>query len=152
MPFNTKRTKLINDPLKALHKVADYLAQRDHSEKELQQKLAKNFTDQAIKKALLDVKSKQWLPAPEELAAKVSLQLGHKNKGFLYIQKYLHNKGLPAIKKDQEQEYEKAKRVLEVKLTQPLSTKSKEKAQRLLANRGFDFETICFVINNSDPE
>lgn len=125
-------------------KAMDYLARRDHSEKELIEKLSKRYTQEEIEEVLTEMKDRGWLAPPEELAAKATLQMHKKNKGYLYIQHFLRKKGLPQTPRDSEIEYEKALSVIQAKSKDP---KDLKRLASLLKNRGFDTETISRVIN-----
>lgn len=125
-------------------KAMDYLARRDHSEKELIEKLSKHFPMEEIEPALAEIKKRGWLLSPEELAHKVSQNLHRKNKGHLYIQHFLREKGLPRTEKDPEMEMAKARDVLE---TKSRGSKEPKRMASLLKNRGFDTETISRMIH-----
>jgi regulatory protein len=124
----------------AIDKTMDYVARRDHSEKELRQKLSLRFSSEEIDKAIEFAKQKKWLASTDDellvFSLKVAEALHRKKKGINYINNYLKKKGLPPIKKDSERELEKARSLLGLKKLQL------QKAQRFLSSRGFDFETI----------
>lgn len=139
--------ELIEDPLKALDKIADYLARRDHSEKELITKLSRKYSASAIANAVDQAKQNHWLTDPEELAQRVAESLHRKNKGHLYICSYLSEKGLPQINRSAEKELEKAQEFIQNRLqTLELDCEQKQKATGWLQSRGFDSETISQVI------
>ncbi len=122
----------------------DYLARRDHSEKELIEKLSRFFEWEEIEPTIQEMKERGWILDPVELATKVTENLHQKNKGFLYIQHFLRKKGLPSTEKDPDREWEKAQAIIEAK------TKASPDPKRmvsLLKNRGFDTETISRVLN-----
>ncbi len=131
-------------PKTALAKAMDYLARRDHSEKELIEKLSARYPEEEITAALTTVKARGWLPPAEELAEKVALSLHKKNKGHLYIQNFLQKKGLPETPKEPEIEYEKALALIASNAKDPHDRK---RLVSLLKNRGFDTETISRVIH-----
>lgn len=131
-------------PKTAWVKAMDYLARRDHSEKELIEKLSKHFPEDEILAVLDEMKQRGWLLPPGELAEKVTQSLNRKNKGYLYIQNFLRNKGLPETPRDPDVEHEKALALLESKDKDPADSK---KLISLLKNRGFDTETISRVIH-----
>ena len=143
-----QRSELNPDPFKAFDKLVDYLARRDHSTKELRQKLQSKFTNEAIESAIAEAHQRKYILPPDELAEKVYESLNRKNKGFLYILNYLQQKGLPAVEKDADLEVQKAQAVMETKLCQQqtLTYKDRPKLERTLKNRGFDLETIKTVI------
>lgn len=125
-------------------KAMDYLARRDHSEKELIEKLSKNYEIDEIHTTLEEMKQRGWILPPEELSEKVTEQLNRKNKGYLYIFNFLRKKGLPPTPKDMNIEMEKAWSIAQTK-TQDL--KDTKRLASLLKNRGFDTETIGRVIH-----
>jgi regulatory protein len=136
----------------ARNKMMDYLARRDHSEKELRTKLQRcDFSQEEIEKALDFAKANNWLPKSEELSEKVAQQLHQKKKGTAYINMYLEEKGLPPVMKDSQQELEKALLLAQSKWRPTESTKDllqqKQKIARFLGNRGFDMETIHQVFH-----
>ena len=125
-------------------KAMDYLARRDHSEKELIEKLSTRYPEEEILAALSEMKERGWLLPPKELAEKVTNQFHAKNKGHLYIQHFLRKKGLPGTQKDPEMEFDKALSIIQTKAKDPKDIK---RLASLLKNRGFDTETISRVIN-----
>ena len=133
-----------DDALKASDKLVDYLSRRDHSEKELREKLGRRFTADAIRKALEEAKERRWLKEPEELAELVAERLHLKGKGYRYIQKYLQDKGLPPVDRTPDREKEKAHELLSVKFGdyQSLSYEERQKAFRFLSSRGYHLDTI----------
>lgn len=130
-----------------IDKLMEYLARRNHSEKELMQKLSRKYSKEEVIKAIQEAKDNNWLIDESKLSEQTALMLHRKKKGIIYIQAYLRQKGLPSIKKDNEIEIEKARQILISLDLEDLTNKaSKLKARRVLTNRGFDFETIQRVI------
>jgi regulatory protein len=125
-------------------KAMDYLARRDHSEKELIEKLSRFFPWEEIEPVLQELKDRGWLLDPQELAAKVTESLHRKNKGYHYIQHFLRKKGLPGTAKDSEREWNKARELIETKRK---PSDNPKRMVSLLKNRGFDTETISRVIH-----
>ena len=117
------------ESLKALNKLTVYLANRDHSEKELIEKLKKNFNSEAITWAITEAHKNQWIKPPEELAEQVARSLHHKNK---------------SIATNDELEKEKCLKLLLSKFKKDMnfSYEEKIKAHRFLSYRGFLPETI----------
>lgn len=76
----------------AMDKLVRFLARRDHSELELQEKLGKSFTQEVVDRAIETARERKWLPDPQELAERVASALGAKRKGQLYIQNYLRKR------------------------------------------------------------
>lgn len=132
----------------AFKKLVDYLARRDHSVKELKEKLSRRFTGCAIESALEEAANHKYLTDPKELAECVAKELHQKNKGFYYIQNYLLEKGLPEVALDSELETVKAQSVVDSKISKrpTLTNGDRSKLEQHLKNRGFDLETIETVI------
>ena len=139
----------------------DLLARRSHSELELRQKLSRSHAEDEVSDAIEFARANGWLTAPEELAERVSAELGRKRKGHLFIRQFLQAKGLPPVHKDLEEEIRKGDALLEAKRVyretipddpsgafDPVDheRRQRRKIQRLLANRGFDDETIRAII------
>ena len=131
-------------PLTARNKAMDFLARRDHSEKELRKKLLKTFEPDKVDEALDYVKDRGWLLPPDELSEKATESLHRKKKGHLYIQNFLREKGLPLQPKDLDRELEKARELIQEKASDPGDVK---RVSALLKNRGFDTETIARIIH-----
>ena len=125
-------------------KAMDYLARRDHSEKELVEKLAAHYPMDQVKDTITKVKERGWLLPPNELSQKVTENLNRKYKGYLYIQHFLRRKGLPGTAKNPEIEFEKANYLVQNKVKDLSDTK---RLVSLLKNRGFDTETIGRIIH-----
>lgn len=125
----------------------DLLARRDHSERELRQKLSKHFSTELIDQAIEHFKERGWLPNTQEqtleLSQKVAGSLHRKKKGLLYINQYLQQKGLPPIAMDESLELEKANALVKNKLAK---AQDRDKLGRFLKSRGFDNSTIRKVI------
>lgn len=134
--------------LRALNKVADYLARRDHSELELRTKLGKHFESSTIDWAIQEAQESNWLGDPQEIAERAALSLHRKRKGYLYIKRFLKEKGLPNVNRDETLEYEKAEDLLQDKFGKfsDFSYEEKQKAFRFLINRGFEDSLIKDII------
>jgi regulatory protein len=138
----------------ALNKVADHLARRDHSEKELRTKLEQKFSSEATEWALTQALDRNWLLAPKELSHKVTARLHEKLKGHLYIRGYLQQKGLPSPDIDQDIEKQKAQQLLEQKFGSKdnFTFTQKQKAYNYLRQRGYEDNTIRRVINENQRD
>ena len=139
-------------------RVMDLIAKRDHSEKELKQKLSRVkkwdrqesrfskerlYTDEEIKTVIEWARDNRWLQEGTYLSERWAESLNRKKKGIKYINAYLSQKGLPAIKKDEEAEFDKAVYLLKRKIgSKELDPPMKAKLTRFLMSRGFDSETI----------
>lgn len=138
-----------------LNIIADYLARRDHSVQEIQEKLAqkKKYDPQDIADTIQIAKDKKWFLPDDELAEKVARSLALKNKSYFFISNYLKDKGLPPIPFDEEMETIAIERCLIKKLgpISDLSPGDKQKALRLLSGRGFKAE-LCYKVLDHDFE
>ncbi len=130
------------------HSIMYYLAKRDHSEKELKMKLRRlkdfqdkkkpRYTAEEIDTGVAWALDNKWLKPKEQLAESVAHSLHKKNKGIRFINGYLSQKGLPSQSVDEEQELEKAIKLLRRKLlNKTLDSNLKLKLSRFLIARGF---------------
>lgn len=131
-----------------------YLAKRDHSEKELKMKLRRlkdfqdkkkpRYTAEEIESGIQWAVENKWLKPREQLSESVARSLHSKNKGIRYINAYLSQKGLPSQSVDDEQELEKAIRLLRKKiLNKTVDSNLKLKLSRFLISRGFGSATVA---------
>jgi SOS response regulatory protein OraA/RecX len=144
----TKRTN--NQELnQALDKLASYLAVRDHSRLELQNKLSGNFPSEIIAEALALAESKRWLQPEEEIAARAAVVFQRKLKSRSYIENQLAKRGLPLPPRDDEAERATARAAVEKKFGPigELDIERRRQALRFLAGRGFDEHTMGMVLN-----
>lgn len=138
----------------ALEKIVDYLSVRDHSEKEIRNKLTlKEFDSEEIEKGLDLAQRQGFMLEPKKLSENVSEQLNRKHKGILYINQYLQSKGLPCVLADWELEFEKAKDLTFKHFSKnpPYTIQEKQDIYRYLTNRGYADQTIDQVIHASNP-
>jgi SOS response regulatory protein OraA/RecX len=161
-----------NKPKSATSKIMEHLARRDHSELEIRQKIADGYSPEEIEAAIQYAKESRWLRPAQELAERIAENLSRKQKGHDYIAEKLREKGLPGVAKDPDAEFAKAKLLIRTKLAKKLKCSAKKsvvdsglnsglesaerieyeqdedqkKVYRLLANRGFDEETIVRAI------
>src|SRR5690606_37882559 len=135
----------------AFEKIVDYLAIRDHSESEIRNKLDdKDFSPDEIDSGIELAYENGFMLSPKELSEDILEKLNRKNKGILYINQYLENKGLPCAHPDWELELKKAKTLIENKFKRgsPFIIEEKQLVYRYLTNRGFADQTINDVINS----
>jgi len=137
---------------KALDKLSLYLAKRAHSERELRQKLRKNFDSDSIDWALQAARDQEWMPDPNELSQRTGEMLHRKNKGINFINQYLSQKGLPPVSANPELELDKARVALSKKfsLESKMSFPERRKAYSFLSQRGFNGETIGKLLNENE--
>ncbi len=138
-----------------LNKIADYLARRDHSVKEIQEKLAqKQIYDPAeISEAIQKAIDNKWFLPEEELAEKVARSLYLKNKSYYFISNYLKERGLPKVPFSPDKEASAIGKCLAKKFGNytSLNFEDKQKAIRLLSSRGFQKEICYKVIDQACP-
>ena len=140
---------------KAINLVMYYLAKRDHSVKELTEKLTrKEYAPEQIDAAILFAKENNWLKDPHELSRIVNRVLNEKNKSHGYIQQYLYKKGLPEVDADPHDEIEKAKKHLLKKYGRygDFTFSESQKAYMFLRSKGFDSETIKKALKGQSHE
>jgi len=134
----------------------DLISRRDHSEREIRQKLKGKFEPSEIDLAIEYGKERGWLPNSVEselaLSEKAANELHRKKKGILYINAQLKEKGLPEVEGNPEQELEKAIELVKNKYSVPNDStrdekeKLKAKLGRFLISRGFDMSIVRKVI------
>lgn len=134
-------------------KVMDLLACRDHSEKELMEKLKDHYPLKDIQQTIVEMRTRGWILPPLELSRKIYENLNRKNKSHLFIRHFLEKKGLPPVPKDEDLELQKARAVL-TRNSRKMGVRNKEQMKgkqvvSLLKNRGFDTETIGKVFHEA---
>lgn len=142
----------------ATKRMMDYIALRDHSEKELRTKLKKRFEPEEIDKAIDYGKTHGWIPDTAEgleaLSKKTASYLSRKGKGVRFINHNLHKKGLPSVKMNPEEELEKALMLVQTKFASTVANTREEKEKlkakkgRFLISRGFDMDVVRKVVYN----
>lgn len=138
---------------RALNKAADILARRNHSEKELREKMGKFFEPDLIDKVIQEAWERHWLLPPEELAKNAAKSWSRSNKSARYIREQLKKRGLPPVEADEEEELQKMRTLLmkKFRLTDlenlQLDYDERVKAFRYLRYRGFSDGLIRKVIH-----
>ncbi len=140
--------------LNAREKIVQYLAIRDHSVLELQQKMMqKKYTSKEIQEGIAWAMEKNLIAEPSKVSEMMSSGLHRKNKGILYINQYLEAKGLPPIAADWDLEVEKAERFCKKQFANPPYTfEQKQDIYRVLSRRGFVDQTIQQVSNGKNSD
>jgi len=125
-----------------------YLARRDHSELELQQKLSRRFDTEEVAAALHQAKIKGHLPnSPQEvqaLAVRMAEIWHRKQKGLHWINGHLQQRGLPPISSSEAAELAKARSLVNnwrprsVGKSEHQEAHMRAKLGRFLHARGFD--------------
>jgi regulatory protein len=140
----------------AKKKIMDFVARRDHSEKELRKKLSLRCEPEIVDQAIEWAKEQNWLAQPEVLSEKFAEQLSRRGKGIRKINQKLKELGLGAVKADKETELEKAKRLVLNKwsaedfrgLGFQESQKLKAKIMRYLIARGYESDIVSNILKN----
>ncbi len=148
--LDNERSNMTTKKKSALEKIVDYLSVRDHSEKEIRNKLtSKQFEAEDIDEGIEIAQEQGLIMEPTKLAENVSEQLNRKHKGILYINQYLESKGLPCIHPNWNLEVEKAKELTLKRLNKnpPYTIEEKQDIYRYLTNRGYADQTINTVIH-----
>ena len=92
MSFNRRAHKQIKEPLtpaEAKKKLMDFVARRDHSEKELRQKLALRCEPDVVESTLKWAREQNWLASPDKLRQQFAEQLSRRGKGIRKINQKL---------------------------------------------------------------
>ncbi|AGH94772.1 regulatory protein RecX [Pseudobdellovibrio exovorus] len=159
MPFTRRAQKQIKQPLtliQAKRKLMDFVARRDHSEKELSQKLARYCESDIVQQTITWAREQNWLSAPETLQQQFATQLGRRGKGIHNINQKLKELGLESVKADFDNELEKARRLTFSKwnaddfrgLNVKDSQKLRAKIIRFLTTRGYEGAVISSILKN----
>ncbi len=131
----------MSDKNKALDKLIRYVTTRDHSVKELRDKLGKHFSLEQVEQAIEHADKHGFLIPPKELSWKVASRLNSKYKGGRYINQYLSTKGLPEVKIEEDLELSKARELVKRKFSKSesnLNEWSIHKIFRFLYSQGYD--------------
>lgn len=108
-----KRSRASLPPKSARERAMDLIARRDHSERELVQKLTRaQHAAEEIDATLAELRERGWLPDPKILAEREADRLRRRGKSEAQIQAWLIKKGLPAAQRQSEAELETGLRTL----------------------------------------
>jgi len=124
------------------------LARQDRSRKELEEKLTRWYTPNAVDFAVQKAEELGYIKPPAELALRYQNSHRQKGRGHYRISHELKKRGLPQLPMDREAEYSCCqstflKKFGETRLT---SQEERAKAARYLTSRGFDLDTVKRVI------
>ena len=139
----------------AKKKLMDFVARRDHTEKELAKKLARYCDAETIQKTLDWATKQNWLASPEKLRTQFVTQLERRGKGIRQINQKLKELGLDSVKSDKNSELKKAKKLVLTKwsidcfrgLDYKEIQKLKAQISRFLISRGYESDTINLILN-----
>lgn len=125
------------------------LTRRDYSQLEIRNKLRIRYSKEAIEDALRRAEQYGYLKDPATLAQNLVESLHRKGKSAIYIRHQLQKRGLPQVSRDEEREFEKALDHLRSRfdINELKNLSEKQKAFRMLKQRGFDSATIRKVLN-----
>lgn len=159
MPFNQRAHKQIKEPLtlnQAKKKLMDFVARRDHSEKELTQKLTRYCDPDIVNQTITWAREQNWLTPPEKLQTQFAAQLSRRGKGIHKINQKLTELGLSGVKADFDDELEKARHLIKSKwsvadfrgLDFKESQKLCAKITRFLIARGYESSVASSILKN----
>lgn len=152
-------TRPIPAPLtlaEAKKKLMDFVARRDHTEKELRKKLSLRCDADVVEKTLAWAQEQNWLAAPEKLKTQFADQLSRRGKGIRKINQKLKELGLETVKSDKNSELLKAKKLVLAKwsaadfknLDYKETQKLKAKIIRFLITRGYESDVVNTILKN----
>lgn len=138
----------------AKKKVMDMVARRDHSEKEIREKLSLHCEANTVEQVLIWAQQKNWLASPEALTEKLADQFNRRGQGTHKINQKLEQMGLPSVQADPILELEKAKKLALTKWSSAVfqdledheAEKLKAKMIRFLSARGFTSDIVSSVL------
>lgn len=157
MSFNKRAYQTNKAPLtlsEAKKKLMDLVARRDHTEKELKQKLSLRCEPETVEQVLSWAKTQNWLASPEKLKTQFAEQLNRRGKGIRKINQKLKELGLESVKSDKDTELEKARKLVSTKwssrdfkgLDYKEAQKLKAKIMRFLITRGFESDVVNLIL------
>jgi|GEM_PF-890336 len=140
----------------AKKKLMDFVARRDHTEKELRKKLSLRCEAGIVNKALHWAQEQKWLVPPDKLKTQFAKQLARRGKGIRKINQKLKELGLEAVKSDKSVELVKAKKLVLAKwsaddfagLDYKESQKLKARIMRFLITRGYETDIISLILKS----
>jgi SOS response regulatory protein OraA/RecX len=150
----TTRTTNKSDYSRALDLLTRYLALRDHSRFELEQKLGRKFERELVERVLNEAAESGWITPDAVIAERTLKAYQARLKSRRYIEGQLRKKRLPVPQRDSAGEFTVARELLERKFgpAKELSFDDKGKAYRFMKYRGFDDRTIRMVLSGQEPE
>ncbi|MEQ8289012.1 MAG: regulatory protein RecX [Gammaproteobacteria bacterium] len=137
-----------------MQKACDFLARREHSRRELRQKLSRNCKDDELIEELLDKLSAEGLQSDARFAESFVQQRYNKGQGPLKIKQELNQRGIDTgliadcLNADQLDWLALAEqtRVKKFGSDVPRDYQNKAKQSRFLYSRGFTSEQISLVL------
>ena len=146
----SKKSNERSEASRARETLTRLLAIRDHSAKELKEKLSRKYSPAATLQALAWAEQHELIKASDLLSQQLSQQLGRQLKSHRQIGAQLIKKGLPGQKENRETELEKIRKLLsrKIKVSGKISYEEKVKAYRYLKYRGFSDALIRVALND----
>lgn len=147
---NPRTTK--SEYARALDRLTRYLALRDHSRYELQQKLTRHFSREIVDPLLLEAEERGWLIPENQIAERATLVWQRQLKSRRYIEGQLRKRHLPLPPRADQVECQNARVLIERKFGAPhtLNYADKARAYRYLLNRGFAPHLIGKVFHETE--
>lgn len=150
-------------------RVAHWISKKDYSESELRTKLNRLTNEDVVADAIAWCHQLKLIPPPAIMTENIVDRLNRQKKGIEQINHTLTEKGLAEVTEDRDAELEKAIDLVDKKMAQTLRSqtwkelgfddkqKTKAKAFRFLATRGFTSEIIQssfekWLQNNKDTD
>ncbi len=140
----------------AKKKLMDLVARREHSEKELREKLTPHFSSEIVDSTILWGYECKYIASAEALQTQLAEQLSKRGKGIKQINQKLQALGLTGIKADAEEELAKARKLALAKwdatdfadLDSAEAHKLKTKVMRFLIGRGYESAVVSSILKN----
>jgi SOS response regulatory protein OraA/RecX len=137
---------------RAVDSLSRYLALRDHSRHELQSKLRRRFAPELVEQVIAEAEERNLIAPPEQISERAALAWQRRLKSRRYIEAQLLKRRLPLPPRDDTQELETVRALVERKFgpANDLSYEDKGKVYRYLKFRGFDDRSIGKVLNGQE--
>ena len=133
--------------MKAFDRLQLIIAKRDHSVKELTDKLSRHHEMDEINDAIALADEYGWMKKPEDLAEAWKRVATRKKRGNLWLKNEMIKKGLPTHKMDPEEEIAVARELVLGKFGEaPWEQKVQGRIARFLTSRGFNFSIVSDII------
>ncbi len=131
-------------------KIMDLMARRDHSAREIQNKLKRRAEPDTLKAALAWAEEQSWIPSEEKLQDQVTRAMSVRKKGQNALNLKLQQLGLKPVRLNADVELEIALRALESRFKSDILKgldfkefqKQKAKTMRFLLSKGFSSSVI----------
>ncbi len=123
------------------------IAKRDHSVKELTQKLRRHHEMDEILDAIARADDYGWMKDPQELAEMWKREAARRKRGNLWLKNKMAEKGLPMLAMDGGDETAVARTLIAGKFGDgPWDKKLQQRIARFLTSRGYNFSVVAAII------